>query len=119
MGYINTKIMIKKILNNQEPNTKGDIYELVKKRIELIKNSKNNGIDYIVTVPNFFNVLSSAYGKSRPEIYLSMEYNKKGTTEIKEFRKCELKNGTKLLEFWHPSYTRISYKNLQEARSRL
>ena len=112
-GYIKTCIALNKKLNNKKPKSECDkkYIAIAENRIELLENLSKSNIKYILTVTGVFAILS--YRKNvKP--YLKMEYGKNKT---RIFNCCELTNGTKIFEFWHPSCRRINYTYLDEALS--
>ena len=117
-GYLRTKDCINDYLVNGEITIeKSDlVIEVAKSRIELISCSKDFGIRFIVTVSDLFWILSRNYhGDLIDKNYLSVKTGKGSKARYRDFCLAELDNGIKILEFWHPSYTRINYENLNEA----
>lgn len=83
-----------------------DLNELAKSRLELINQLCSSGVKYILTVPEIYKLFSN--DKISEDEFLP-EY------ENGKFHFCQLENGTIIYEFWHPSYPKINYNNLDKA----
>ena len=118
-GYLKTNRCIDNRLNGaklKQDDEKAIDYAL--RRIKLINELPESGIQYIVTVQDFYSVLKKAYSVNNTEkTYISLNYNRYGKQADypKEFRTCRLESGIELFEFWHPSYSYINYNYLSQA----
>lgn len=98
-------------LYNAEPkavsltqNDKGEYSKIVANRLEIIYGLKPH---YIVTVCDIFDAFKDKHGAAQPNGLLYKD---------KHFEAIDMENGTKVLAFYHPSYTRIAYDYLKATK---
>lgn len=93
-----------------------NISSVADRRTELFKHLSESNIKYILTVPEIFAMLSKAENKDK-KTFIAINYKNSGKEKTRKFNQDQYRLSDKItvFEFWHPSYTRINYENLDKA----